>query len=430
MALDISSDVKNILAEFSIKAQCKSCEISITVENGDFSELYLHTKNLHHSIFQPYQPASVSLYQKLKEFEQKDDIKVENEDSIKFLKEEKEESEDDDEEKFEFETGDLDEDYEPPSGDGSNNLEKGDDAVTNNSEISRGTKARKRRKFTVWDHWISLEEGSHECKLCGLIKNTMNTRSLIKHMKEEHSKVWKETNDKREQYYKSRREVEINRPKMESSHGGDPDADIGDEEQQWEEENKMPKIKRSKKVKRVIRQTPYIRPSFLCPDCGKHCINQKQLLAHMSGHTGEFRFYCPYEDCKKGFNWKGEEFNEHVRTHTGEKPHQCSECGERFNRRQGLKIHMAIHTGEFKHICKFCKKTFLQLRYLKDHERSHTGERPFTCDECGKGFVQKTHLKTHMRVHTGDMPYKCDKCDQRFKYLPQRNSHKCNSLYS
>lgn len=46
------------------------------------------------------------------------------------------------------------------------------------------------------------------------------------------------------------------------------------------------------------------------------------------------------------------------------------------------------HDGEQatsnKHKCKFCGKRFSSDSALKIHIRSHTGERPFVCEECGK----------------------------------------------
>uniref|UniRef100_A0A665T8J7 C2H2-type domain-containing protein n=1 Tax=Echeneis naucrates TaxID=173247 RepID=A0A665T8J7_ECHNA len=42
--------------------------------------------------------------------------------------------------------------------------------------------------------------------------------------------------------------------------------------------------------------------------------------------------------------------------------------------------------------CEFCGKYFATSQSLKKHERSHRGERPYHCLECGKGFKRHSHL--------------------------------------
>ena len=39
--------------------------------------------------------------------------------------------------------------------------------------------------------------------------------------------------------------------------------------------------------------------------------------------------------------------------------------------------------------------------------RTHTGERPYQCSECEKGFTEYFYIGNHMRIHTGGKPYKC-----------------------
>ncbi|XP_048097423.1 zinc finger protein 341 isoform X1 [Alosa alosa] len=49
--------------------------------------------------------------------------------------------------------------------------------------------------------------------------------------------------------------------------------------------------------------------------------------------------------------------------------------------------------------CDFCEKVFTKNFDLQQHIRSHTGEKPFQCIVCGRAFAQKSNVKKHMQTH-------------------------------
>ena len=101
-------------------------------------------------------------------------------------------------------------------------------------------------------------------------------------------------------------------------------------------------------------------------------------------------FKCSF--CEKVCRNK-QNLQDHIKTHTGEKPFACQFCGKTFPNKGNLALHEPTHYNtkqEFK--CSVCDTVFKLSCQLEKHKIIHTGERPFACKHCGKAFAYKGNM--------------------------------------
>ena len=86
--------------------------------------------------------------------------------------------------------------------------------------------------------------------------------------------------------------------------------------------------------------------------------------------------------------------------------------------------HVKIHTGEKLHKCSECWKCFARLDKLKRHQKIHQPDKiGHKCEVCGKEFQRRDKLRRHVNVHSSDRPFNCSSCHVNFKYKGSLNIH-------
>lgn len=114
--------------------------------------------------------------------------------------------------------------------------------------------------------------------------------------------------------------------------------------------------------------------------CDTVASSLDQLINHIKDiHIGggKAAYYCEWANCpreRKPF-LKRHKMQNHMRTHTGERPFECTieDCDKKFSRQDSLNTHIKTHSSIRPYACPIegCGKAYFHSRSLRKHAKSH-----------------------------------------------------------
>ncbi|XP_026325652.1 zinc finger protein 2-like [Hyposmocoma kahamanoa] len=147
-----------------------------------------------------------------------------------------------------------------------------------------------------------------------------------------------------------------------------------------------------------------VQPAY-CVECDKEypdVYRYRWHLANSTRHKPRKKVRIPCQGCDKVFS-KNIYMKDHFNlVHLKIYKYRCEECDKNFIRNADLvkhhrRIHERIPVPKNK-ICYMCGRGFSTNKILTNHLRTHTGERPHACTHCGARFAQSTALLGHIRA--------------------------------
>ncbi|KAI0237395.1 hypothetical protein LSAT2_012103 [Lamellibrachia satsuma] len=166
---------------------------------------------------------------------------------------------------------------------------------------------------------------------------------------------------------------------------------------------------------------------YICDTCNKMFAQRSALVRHSRTHTGERPFDC--SECESKF---GDITT--LRRHMASlhnlppgrerkpQPIPCEICGKVLRTKYSLKhhiraVHQGIKTYPKKCLCTLCGKICRNVTVLKEHQNKwHLHIKPYMCKTCGRPFHAKGLLRAHEKqTHSDIRNYPCEVCGKAFK---------------
>ncbi len=96
---------------------------------------------------------------------------------------------------------------------------------------------------------------------------------------------------------------------------------------------------------------------------------------------------------------------QHMRSHTGNQRHACTQCAYKTEHKNDLSEHVAtVHCSDFPFECSMCDKKFKLERRLRQHELEHKDDYRNLCELCDKRFLTARTLRIHNEKKHGVLP--------------------------
>ncbi|XP_050360127.1 zinc finger protein 436-like [Nymphalis io] len=139
-----------------------------------------------------------------------------------------------------------------------------------------------------------------------------------------------------------------------------------------------------------------------CVECNIQFENISRYTVHLKTSVKHKKFVgIPCPECNKVYHKKTSMNNHYKYVHLKKTANYCEKCSRYFLTGYRLRQHQARTHDKIEpikdKICPHCGRAFSTNRILNNHIRTHTGERPFVCDICSSKFTQKTALVVHKR---------------------------------
>nr|XP_020469342.1 zinc finger protein 585A-like [Monopterus albus] len=204
-----------------------------------------------------------------------------------------------------------------------------------------------------------------------------------------------------------------------------------------------------------------------CPVCSKTFLRAAAMRRHQEIHSvnRDLRYKC--DNCDKRFRDHYDMNRHNMRVHEKEEMSgnttegdpgdpstsqlsenkNCTLCGKFFARQVDMERHMKSHSEDRPYQCSFCEKKFKNPYVLKRHqkeickskelrkpkrrERQRSNPQPPSegltegkiCPICSRVLPCTADIAKHLRSHSEDRPFICVTCEKCFKYKDTLKKH-------